>query len=73
MKKITVINPAPPAQLNDDRPVLRVAAYARVSTEEDEQKTALRRSVIISRHCLPAIPSGSMPAFIMTRALPVRA
>ncbi len=38
MKKITVIDPAPPAQLNDDRPVLRVAAYARVSTEEDEQK-----------------------------------
>lgn len=41
MKKITIIEPTPPSEKIDNRPKMRVAAYARVSTEEDEQKSSL--------------------------------
>ena len=41
MKKVTVIDATPFDDISCDRERLRVAAYARVSTEEYEQKNSL--------------------------------
>lgn len=38
MKKVTIIEPTSRVDNTGDRKRLRVAAYTRVSTEEDEQK-----------------------------------
>ncbi len=41
MKKVTIIEPTSRVDITGDRKRIRVAAYARVSTEEDEQKNSL--------------------------------
>lgn len=50
---------------------LRVAAYCRVSTEEEEQQSSLKhRSCIIPKKSLP-LPNGRLPASTQTMAFPV--
>lgn len=41
MKKVTIIEATSHDDITGDRERIRVAAYARVSTEEDEQKNSL--------------------------------
>ena len=71
MKKITKIDELPQGQLPNTK--LRVAAYARVSTDSDEQLEslkALKHSVNTMSAILSLIQNGCLLVFIMTKGSP---
>ena len=50
----------------------RVAGYARVSTDSDEQFTSYEAQVDTTRNTSNAIPNGSLLRFTPTRAFPAQ-
>ena len=66
MKKITKIDELTKSQLSKNK--LRVAAYARVSTDSDDQLVSLKAQREHYETILNPIRNGSLPDFIMTKA-----
>lgn len=48
----------------------RVAAYARVSTDSDEQMGSVKAQKTISKSSFIVIPNGYLPVYMQTRAFP---
>lgn len=66
MKKITKIDELPKSQSSKSK--LRVAAYARVSTDSDDQLVSLKAQREHYENYIKSNPEWNLPGFIMTKA-----